>query len=188
MIKERFDIPGKAVEDIIKKEIIRIIQCKWTNFPTIIKDVLNLPIEIINSPEVKFAVKEGFLKSLEVGCCMDDYREKIFDLTDETIYSPEVQAAIKEGLEYALINICRDDFCVKALDIKKSFSITDEVINSPEIQSSIKKGLIKWLEDKSSSIWGVFKIKKEFNVPKDTINSSRLWPPKNSLKHWGTLL
>ncbi|MCX6796714.1 MAG: GNAT family N-acetyltransferase [Candidatus Falkowbacteria bacterium] len=127
-----------------------------------IRDKFSLPKEIISSPEVQAAAKQGFINCLSTGEI--DRAIKIKD----NLNLPEatVQEAIKQGfidrLSYGDID--------RAIKIKDNLSLPKEIISSPEVQAAAKQGFINLLSD--SRIDNAIKIKDKFNLPEATVQAA----------------
>jgi hypothetical protein len=120
-----------------------------------IKQEFNVSKEIISSPEVQKAAKQGMIECLSKGN-IDTVKEikQEFNVSEEA-----TQEAAKQGIINSLFWGEIDD----AKKIKQEFNVSEEAT-----QEAAKQGII------NSLFWGEIddakKIKQEFNVPEETIN------------------
>ncbi len=128
-----------------------------------IRDQFALPAEVIQSPEVQAAAKEGLVRCLTDYPNNIDYALKIrgeFNLPIEVIQSPEVQAAAQQRLIKSL-SMGYFDF---ALKIRDQFALPAEVV-----QAAAQQGLIKLLSDGYFGF--ALEIKNRFALPAEFIQS-----------------
>ncbi|XOU94562.1 MAG: hypothetical protein ACNFW9_00685 [Candidatus Kerfeldbacteria bacterium] len=131
-----------------------------------IKKEYFLPDEVMQSPEVQAAAKEGMIKKLSRGYFGDAVNTKDeLTLPDDFMQSPEVQAAVKEGM----IEDLSKGHVIGAIKIKKEYFLPDDFMQSPEVQAAVKEGMIKELS--KGYIDKAIEIKDKFCIPDDFMQS-----------------